>query len=51
MFRLESIYIYKTNVTLDAKVFLLQVKGGKKNIISNSLFYLPELYLAFKERI
>lgn len=30
MFRLESIYIYKTNVTLDAKVFLLQVKGGKK---------------------
>lgn len=30
MFWLESIYIYKTNVTLNAKVFLLQVKGGKK---------------------
>lgn len=30
MLWLESIYIYKTDVTLDAKVFLLQGKGGEK---------------------
>lgn len=33
---------------MDAKVFLQQVEGEKRNIISNSLFYLPEIYLAFK---